>query len=135
MSQGFGDGSILPEDLREVEEEEETELILDGGLPRYATSSLTSDLLPVEEGREMAVDEAADEEMEEAARTRRRAEERMGSLPRKPPPSWEEWKVASSGRAGPEEVSSTTGLLDPDSPVDPPEEVYSKRLDLHFYSL
>ena len=98
VTQGFGDGSILPEDLRqEEEEEEEPELILDGGLPRYTTSSLTSDLLPVEEGREMAVDEEVEE-----VKTEGGEEERMASLPRQPPPSWEEWKLASSGRARPE---------------------------------
>lgn len=74
--------------------EEEPELILDGGLPRYA-SSLTSDLLPAEE-KEMAVDE----------------EEEEG---RAPPPSWEEWKLSSSaGRAGgPEEPAAwRRGLQD-----------------------
>ncbi|KAM4548350.1 inaD-like protein isoform 2-T4 [Odontesthes bonariensis] len=98
---GFSDGSILPEGLhyeeeKEEEEEEdeeeegEEELILDGGLPRYA-SSLTSDLLAVEDSREMAVDEE-EEEVE--------MEERVGSLPRKPPPSWEEWRLSSSVRPG-----------------------------------
>ncbi|KAK2835076.1 hypothetical protein Q5P01_015560 [Channa striata] len=103
VPKGFGDHSILPEDLRqeaEEVEEEEPELILDGGLPRYTTSSLTSDLLPLEEGREMAVDE----EEEKGVKTQERAEERLGSPPRKPPPSWEEWKLSSSGRAEPQEV-------------------------------
>ncbi|XP_026202277.1 inaD-like protein [Anabas testudineus] len=100
VPKGFGDGSILPEDLQEEEEveEEEPELILDGGLPRYTTSSLTSNLLPVQEGREMDVDE----EEGEKVKMQERAEERMGSLPRKPPPTWEEWKRASSSRAEPE---------------------------------
>uniref|UniRef100_A0AAQ4P0C9 PATJ crumbs cell polarity complex component n=1 Tax=Gasterosteus aculeatus aculeatus TaxID=481459 RepID=A0AAQ4P0C9_GASAC len=91
--QGFGDGSILPEDLRQEEEgeEEEPELILDGGLPRYASFSLTSNLLPVEEGREMAVDEDLKERKEEGE-----VEESVGSLSRRPPPSWEEWKLTSS---------------------------------------
>ncbi|XP_069376083.1 inaD-like protein isoform X2 [Paralichthys olivaceus] len=99
VPKGFGDGSILPENLRqeEEEEEEEPELILDGGLPRYATSSLTSDLLSVEEGKEMAVDE------EEMKTTEEREEEKMGSLSRKPPPSWEEWRLTSLGRTRPEE--------------------------------
>ncbi|XP_068998077.1 LOW QUALITY PROTEIN: inaD-like protein [Embiotoca jacksoni] len=93
VPKGFGDNSVLPEDLCQ-EEEEEPELILDGGLPRY-TSFVTPDLLPVEEGREMAVDEEEEEEKEQ------RADERTSSLPRKPPPSWEEWKMASSStRAG-----------------------------------
>ncbi|KAM7012175.1 inaD-like protein isoform 2-T2 [Tautogolabrus adspersus] len=96
VPKGFGDGSILPEDLRQEEEEEEPELILDGGLPRYATSSLTSDLLlPVDDGREMAVDE----EEEEEVKKQQRVEESSGSLPRKPPPSWEEWKLSSSKQA------------------------------------
>ena len=106
LSQGFGDGSILPEDLRQEEgEEEEPELILDGGLPRYATSSLTFDLLPVKEGREMAVDE------EEMKTTEEREEEKMGSLSRKPPPSWEEWRLTSSGRGRPEEVRVSLYLM------------------------
>ncbi|XP_039984387.1 inaD-like protein [Xiphias gladius] len=110
VPKGFGDGSILPEDLRQEEEEEEEEemepeLILDGGLPRYTTSSLTSDLLPVEEGREMAVDEVEEEEEEEEkeVKTDEREKERTASLPRQPPPSWEEWKLSASSRAGPEE--------------------------------
>ena len=99
MSQGFSDDSILPEGLHHEEEEEE-ELILDGGLPRYA-SSLTSDLLPVEESREMAVDEE-----EEEVKMEEKAQGRVGSFPRKPPPSWEEWKLCSSVRpGGAEEVS------------------------------
>ncbi|CAL8252009.1 unnamed protein product [Merluccius merluccius] len=54
VSKGFGDGSILPEDLREAAQEEE-ELVLDGGLPRYS-SLVTSDLL-VREELEMTVDD------------------------------------------------------------------------------
>uniref|UniRef100_A0A3Q3KIE4 Uncharacterized protein n=1 Tax=Monopterus albus TaxID=43700 RepID=A0A3Q3KIE4_MONAL len=100
VSQGFGDGSILPDDLQH-EEEEEPELILDGGLPRYTISSLSTEILPVEEGREMAVDEEEEEEL----KVQDGAEDRMGSLPKKPPPSWEEWKRSSSSWAGPEEVS------------------------------
>lgn len=93
-----------PKDHRhDDKEEEEPELILDGGLPRYTSSSATADVLPVEEeeeedeeeeeveGREMAVDE---EEVEEEEK----AEQKGDSLPRKPPPSWEEWKLASLGR-------------------------------------
>lgn len=90
VPKGFGDGSILPEDLRQ--DEEEPELILDGGLPRYASSSSrTSSLLHRgEDSREMAVDEE---------------EEETSSLPRKPPPSWEEWKLSSLSRTGrPEEA-------------------------------
>lgn len=105
MFQGFGDDSVLPEDLRQ-EEEEEPELILDGGLPRYTSSSLTSDLLPVEEGREMAVDEGLEgENEEEEEKVKEKVVESTGSLPRRPPPSWEEWKLASSRMArGAEEV-------------------------------
>lgn len=90
--QAFGEESILPDDLQQ-EEEEEPELILDGGLPRY-TSSLTSDLLPLEEGREMAVDEEVEAEKKKEE-VMERVKESTGSLLRKPPPSWEEWKVAS----------------------------------------
>ncbi|KAM6938811.1 inaD-like protein isoform 2-T2 [Lycodopsis pacificus] len=103
VPKGFGDGSILPEDLRQEEEEEEEEdeepeLILDGGLPRYSSVSLASDLLPVEEGREMAVDEDLEEEEEEEVKTQTQetVEESVGSLPKRPPPSWEEWKLTSS---------------------------------------
>ncbi|KAM9848829.1 LOW QUALITY PROTEIN: inaD-like protein [Aulostomus maculatus] len=84
---GFDDGSVLPDDLLQEEEEEEEELILDGGLPRY-TSSLASNPLPVEEGREMAVDEEE------------KPEERMGMIPKKAPPTWEEWKLTSLLRTG-----------------------------------
>ncbi|XP_041647832.1 inaD-like protein isoform X2 [Cheilinus undulatus] len=108
VPKGFGDGSILPEDLRqeEAEEEEEPELILDGGLPRYATSSMTSDLLlPMDDGREMAVDEEGEEETKEEVKKQQKEEAITGSLPRKPPPSWEEWKLSSSKQArGAEEI-------------------------------
>ncbi|XP_068175944.1 inaD-like protein isoform X2 [Antennarius striatus] len=109
VPKGFGDGSILPEELQE--EEEEPELILDGGLPRYSSSSLMSDPRPPEEGREMAVDE--EEEKEE--------EVNMGSFPRRPPPSWEEWKLSTSGRGGgAEEVGrrATEELRDDDDDAD-----------------
>lgn len=86
--QGFSEAAILPQSLHLEEEEEEPELILDA-LPRYATSSLTSDLRPEEEGREMGVDE---EEVE--------LEDSVSPAPRKPPPSWEEWKLGSLTRAG-----------------------------------
>ncbi|XP_070689077.1 inaD-like protein [Pempheris klunzingeri] len=108
VPKGFGDGSILPEDLRqeeeEEEEEEEQELILDGGLPRYTSLPRTSGLLLVEEGREMAVDEEEEEE-----ETKEKVEESTGSLPRKPPPSWEEWKLSLSRGA---EETWRTQLLD-----------------------
>ncbi|KAF7645546.1 hypothetical protein LDENG_00202440 [Lucifuga dentata] len=98
VPKGFGDVSILPEDLQpqEEEEEEEPELILDGGLPRY-TSALTSDLLPGE-GKEMAVD---DEEEEEEEEDEEGEGMRRDSLTRKaPPPSWEEWKLTTSSQTG-----------------------------------
>ncbi|KAL6108566.1 patj [Pungitius sinensis] len=103
VPKGFGDGSILPEDLCQEEEgeEEEPELILDRGLPRYSSSSLASNLLPVEEGREMAVDEDLEERKEEWE-----VEESVGSLSRRPPPSWEEWKLTSSLFSGAEETWS-----------------------------
>ncbi|KAL3046781.1 hypothetical protein OYC64_021083 [Pagothenia borchgrevinki] len=107
VPKGFGDGSILPEDLLqkvEIEEEEEPELILDGGLPRYTSFSLASDLLsPMEEGREMAVDEDVEvdeDEEEKEVKMQDKVEENTGLLPRKPPPSWEEWKLNSSSWAG-----------------------------------
>ncbi|XP_072517234.1 inaD-like protein isoform X2 [Salminus brasiliensis] len=58
VPKGFGDGSILPEDL-----DEDPELILDN-MPRYASPLIATDLLPGEE-REMAVDEDLEEEREE----------------------------------------------------------------------
>ncbi|XP_005732471.1 inaD-like protein [Pundamilia nyererei] len=89
VAKGFSEAAILPQSLHlEEEEEEEPELILDA-LPRYATSSLTSDLRPEEEFREMGVDE---EEVE--------PEDSVSPAPGKPPPSWEEWKLASLTRAG-----------------------------------
>ncbi|XP_068447281.1 inaD-like protein isoform X2 [Clinocottus analis] len=110
VPKGFGDGSILPEDLRQEEEgeEEEPELILDGGLPRYSSFPLTSNLLPAEEGREMAVDEDLEEvQEEEVMKTQEKVDESVGSLPRRPPPSWEEWKLSASrsSRAEEEELS------------------------------
>ncbi|XP_037553698.1 inaD-like protein [Nematolebias whitei] len=78
---GFSDDSNLHQ-----EEEDEPELILDAGLPRYS-SALSFDHLPVEEGTEMAVDE--EEEVM-----------KMESPARKAPPSWEEWKLSSSIRTG-----------------------------------
>lgn len=60
---------------------------------------MTSDLFPLlptleeEEGREMPVDE---EEVQEVVQ-----EVAQGSLPRRPPPpSWEEWRLSTSRRAG-----------------------------------
>lgn len=109
MSQGFGDGSILPEDLRhkkgeEEDEVDEQELILDGGLPRYTTASVTSDLVPVKEGMEMTVDDDEEEGVKEVEEQSEEREKGMiSSLPRKPPPSWEEWKLSSS-RTGSEKV-------------------------------
>ncbi|XP_038554578.1 inaD-like protein isoform X2 [Micropterus salmoides] len=103
VPKGFGDGSILPEDLRqekEDEEEEEPELILDGGLPRYTSFSRTSTLLPLEEGREMAVDEEVEGKNEREVKTQKKVEDSSASLPRGPPPSWEEWKRTSFSQAG-----------------------------------
>ncbi|KAM8874833.1 inaD-like protein isoform 3-T4 [Spinachia spinachia] len=104
VPKGFGDSSILPEDHRQEEEgeEEEPELILDGGLPRYSSFSLTSNLRPVEEGREMAVDEDLEEKKEEGE-----VKETLVSLSRRPPPSWEEWKLASSGAEEQKEYSKS----------------------------
>lgn len=116
-TKGSGGGSVVPENLRPEEEEEEEELILDGGLPRYTTSSLTSDLLPLQEGREMAVDEEEEE----------REEERIGSLPRKPPPSWEEWKLSSSGRVGPEEEEEEEQRSERDSIVSEGNQMLDSR--------
>ncbi|KAK5930103.1 hypothetical protein CgunFtcFv8_026367 [Champsocephalus gunnari] len=102
VPKGFGDGSILPEDLLqnvEIEDEEEPELIPDGGLPRYTSFSPS----PMEEGREMAVDEDVEvdeDEEEKEVKMQDKVEENTGLLPRKPPPSWEEWKHNSSSWAG-----------------------------------
>ncbi|KAM4628768.1 inaD-like protein isoform 2-T2 [Polymixia lowei] len=102
VPKGFGDGSILPEALElDEKEEEEKELILDGGLPRYA-SPLTSNLLSLTpthtpllpgEGMEMAVDDEEEEEEEKEEEREKEGEgQRAGSYPRKSPPSWEEWE-------------------------------------------
>uniref|UniRef100_A0A8C7DY19 PATJ crumbs cell polarity complex component n=1 Tax=Oncorhynchus kisutch TaxID=8019 RepID=A0A8C7DY19_ONCKI len=91
IKHGFADGSILPEDLGQ--EEDEPELILDGSFPRY-TSPLTPALtlnptptLTTRKEREMAVDD--DDEEEDGV------EDREGQVvdpySRKPPPSWGEW--------------------------------------------
>ncbi|KAM9364913.1 inaD-like protein [Pholidichthys leucotaenia] len=97
VPKGFGDGSIVLEDLRkEKAEEEEPELILDGDLPRYVSSYKTPDLQLVNEGKEMAVDDYEGEE----EKSEERMEDTMGSLPIKPPPSWEEWKLSSFTQAG-----------------------------------
>ncbi|XP_076582918.1 inaD-like protein isoform X2 [Chaetodon auriga] len=115
VPKGFGDGSILPEDLQQDEEEEEEEepvLILDGGLPRYTSFSLTSDLPPVDEGWEMAVDEEVEGAKEEEAKMQEKVEESTGSLHRRPPPSWEEWKLSSSGRARGAEEAATSWRSD-----------------------
>ncbi|XP_049321952.1 inaD-like protein isoform X2 [Astyanax mexicanus] len=58
VPKGFGDGSILPEDLDEY-----PELILDN-MPRYASPLITTDLLPGEE-REMAVDDDLEQQEDE----------------------------------------------------------------------
>ncbi|KAM9831468.1 inaD-like protein [Neosynchiropus ocellatus] len=82
-------------ELQEDEDEEERELILDGGLPRYTSLSTTS-APPQQEGKEMAVDEEEVDQREEEVRT--------ASLPRRAPPSWEEWKLTSSLKRGAEET-------------------------------
>ncbi|XP_066503762.1 inaD-like protein isoform X5 [Hoplias malabaricus] len=87
--QGFGDGSILPEDL-----DEDPELILDN-MPRYATTLITTELLPGLE-REMAVDE--DQEQDEDERRDQNLESVMEGLlsyPRKESPFTEEFDVSS----------------------------------------
>ncbi|XP_066503759.1 inaD-like protein isoform X2 [Hoplias malabaricus] len=86
---GFGDGSILPEDL-----DEDPELILDN-MPRYATTLITTELLPGLE-REMAVDE--DQEQDEDERRDQNLESVMEGLlsyPRKESPFTEEFDVSS----------------------------------------
>lgn len=45
-----------------LQEDEEPVLILDGGLPRYTSSSSSSQVLPLVEDTEMAVDEEDEEE-------------------------------------------------------------------------
>ncbi|KAL1023163.1 hypothetical protein UPYG_G00037170 [Umbra pygmaea] len=91
-------------------EEDEPELILDGGFPRYAsplhpasvlnpslthgsfiptpTPILTPSPLPLAEEREMAVDE----EVEEEELVEVREGQMVDPYPRKAPPSWEEWQ-------------------------------------------
>lgn len=86
------------------EEEEEPELILDGGLPRYTSSSVTSKVLPVVEDMEMAVDEEEEEEvMKDMA-------ESSSHRYRTSPLSWEEMTISSSVKAC-EAEEVTVGLL------------------------
>ncbi|XP_035631779.1 inaD-like protein isoform X1 [Oncorhynchus keta] len=102
VSKGFADGSILPEDLGQ--EEDEPELILDGSFPRYTspltpaltlnpTPTLTTRSLnptpaptltpsPNGEEREMAVDDEEEDGVED------REGQVVDPYPRKPPPSW-----------------------------------------------
>ncbi|XP_031642192.1 inaD-like protein isoform X6 [Oncorhynchus kisutch] len=122
VSKGFADGSILPEDLGQ--EEDEPELILDGSFPRYTspltpaltlnpTPTLTTRSLnptptptltpsPNGEEREMAVDD--DDEEEDGV------EDREGQVvdpySRKPPPSWGEWARDNGGPVPPASVHS-----------------------------
>ncbi|KAM9479626.1 inaD-like protein isoform 17-T20 [Salvelinus alpinus] len=119
VSKGFADGSILPEDLGQ--EEDEPELILDGSFPRY-TSPLTPALTinptlttrslnptptptltpsPMGEEREMAVD---DEEV--GVEVEVREGQVVDSFPRKPPPSWGEWERDNRGPVLPASVHS-----------------------------
>lgn len=61
---------------------------------------MTSDLLLVEEGREMAVDEDMEaKEKKMMEEVKRNVEESRSSLPRRPPPTWEEWKLLASRKA------------------------------------
>ncbi|KAK7889398.1 hypothetical protein WMY93_024958 [Mugilogobius chulae] len=72
-----------------LDDDNEPELILDGGLPRYSSATpVTSDLSPAAEGQEMAVDE----EVTQSKNTQDEREHRA------PPPSWDEWR-RSLGRA------------------------------------
>ncbi|XP_045061262.1 inaD-like protein isoform X3 [Coregonus clupeaformis] len=123
VSKGFGDGSILPEDLRQ--EEDEPELILDGSVPRYTspltpaltlnpTPTLTTRSLnptptlnpsPMGEEREMAVDEEEGEE-EEGVEVEDREGQVVDPYPRKPPPSWGERERDNRGPVPPASVHS-----------------------------
>ncbi|XP_064790839.1 inaD-like protein isoform X2 [Oncorhynchus masou masou] len=120
VSKGFADGSILPEDLGQ--EEDEPELILDGSFPRY-TSPLTHALTlnptptlttrsqnptptptltpsPNGEEREMAVDDEEEDGVED------REGQVVDPYPRKPPPSWGEWARDNGGPVPPASVHS-----------------------------
>eukprot|EP00063_Salmo_salar_P030196 XP_014005031.1 PREDICTED: inaD-like protein isoform X1 [Salmo salar] len=115
---GFRDGSILPEVLGQ--EEDETELILDSGFPRYVsplipaltlnptpTPTLTTIPLPPGEEREMTVDEEEDEEeKEDVVEVNGREGQTVDSYPRKPPPSWGEWERVNRGPVPPAPVHS-----------------------------
>ncbi|XP_038858067.1 inaD-like protein isoform X2 [Salvelinus namaycush] len=122
VSKGFADGSILPEDLGQ--EEDEPELILDGSFPRYTspltpaltinpTPTLTTRSLnptptptltpsPMGEEREMAVDD----EEEVGVEVEVREGQVVDSYPRKPPPSWGEWERDNGGPVPPASVHS-----------------------------
>lgn len=86
-----------------LQEEEEPELILDGGLLRYTTSSVTSNVLPVVEDTEMAVDEEEEEVKNMAASS--------SPLYRRAPLCWEESTIFSSSLKASEAEEVTVGLL------------------------
>lgn len=87
-----------------LQEEEEPELILDGGLLRYTTSSVTSNVLPVVEDTEMAVDEEEEEEVKNMAAS-------SSPLYRRAPLCWEERTIFSSSLKASEAEEVTVGLL------------------------
>lgn len=91
-----------------LQEEEEPELILNGGLPRYTSSSQTSNLLPVVEDMEMTVDE----EEEEGEEVMRNMAESPSPLRRTSPLSWEEMMTSSSSFMKASQTEEVTiGLL------------------------
>ncbi|XP_037401361.1 inaD-like protein isoform X1 [Pygocentrus nattereri] len=88
VPKGFGDGSVLPEDL-----DEDPELILDDK-PRYASPLITTELLPGLE-REMAVDEDQGQEEEEEKRHLESDRESLLLYTRRESPSVEESAVTN----------------------------------------
>ncbi|XP_036441750.1 inaD-like protein isoform X2 [Colossoma macropomum] len=88
VPKGFGDGSVLPEDL-----DEDPELILDDK-PRYASPLITTELLPGLE-REMTVDEDQGQEEEERHPSLESDRESPLSYTRRESPSVEESAVTN----------------------------------------
>lgn len=62
----------------------------------------------------MAVDEEVEGKNEREVKTQKKVEDSSASLPRGPPPSWEEWKRTSFSQAGgAEEVRASSSAREP----------------------
>lgn len=109
--QGFGDGSVLPEDLDEY-----SELILDN-MPCYASPLITTDVLPGEE-REMAVDDDLEqqEDEEEVEQKEEEDERKLQSLERERERSLPYTRIESISRE--------------ESPLSNPYQIFTQEVSL-----